>query len=37
MVVQAFNPSIWKVKAGRSLEFKARLVYILSSKTARAM
>jgi hypothetical protein len=37
MVVHAFNPSTWEAEAGRSLEFKASLVYRVSSRTARAI
>jgi hypothetical protein len=36
MVVHAFNPSSQEAKAGRSLEFKASLVYRESSWIARA-
>jgi hypothetical protein len=36
VVVHAFNPSTWEAEAGRSLEFKASLVYRVSSRTARA-
>ena len=37
MVAPAFNPSICKAKTGRHLcEFEASLVYIVSSRTARA-
>jgi hypothetical protein len=35
-VEHAFNPSTCKAEAGRSLEFKASLVYRVSSRTARA-
>jgi hypothetical protein len=35
-MAHAFNPSIWEAEAGRSLEFKASLVSIVSSRTARA-
>ena len=27
MVAYTFNPGTWKTEAGKSLEFKARLVY----------
>lgn len=36
MVVYVFNPNTWKTDAGRSLEFKARLVYRVNYRTARA-
>jgi hypothetical protein len=36
MVVHTFNPSTPEAEAGRSCEFKASLVYIVSYKTARA-
>jgi hypothetical protein len=32
----AFNPSTWEAEAGGFLEFKASLVYKVSSRTARA-
>ena len=32
MVVHAFNPSTWEVEAGRISEFKASLVYRVSSR-----
>jgi hypothetical protein len=35
VVVHAFNPSTWEAKAGRISEFKASLVYKVSSRTAR--
>ena len=34
VVVLAFNPSTWEAEAGRTLEFKASLVYRVSFKTA---
>jgi hypothetical protein len=37
MVVHAFNPSTWEAEAGGFLEFKASLVYKVSSRTARAI
>ena len=36
MVADAFGPSTWEAKAGGFLEFEARLVYIVSSRTAKA-
>jgi hypothetical protein len=36
VVVHAFNPSTREAEAGRSLEFKASLIYRVSSRTARA-
>ena len=33
VVIQAFNPSIWEIEAGESLEFEANLIYRVSSKT----
>jgi hypothetical protein len=33
---RAFNPSTWEAEAGGFLEFKASLVYKVSSRTARA-
>jgi hypothetical protein len=36
VVAHAFNPSTWEAEAGRISEFKARLVYKVSSRTARA-
>jgi hypothetical protein len=36
MVAHTFNPSTQEAEAGRSLEFKASLVYRASSRTARA-
>jgi len=36
IVVHTFNPSTWESKASELCEFKASLVYIVSSKTARA-
>jgi hypothetical protein len=35
MVAHLFNPSTWEAEAGGS-EFEARLVYRVSSRTARA-
>jgi hypothetical protein len=35
-VAQAFNPSTREAEAGRSLEFKASLVYRVSFRTAKA-
>ena len=35
IVVHTFNPSTWEAEAGR--EFEASLVYVVSSRTARAM
>ena len=32
-----FNPSTWEAEAEESLEFKARLVYRVSSRTARTV
>jgi hypothetical protein len=32
VVVHAFNPSTWEVEAGRISEFKASLVYRVSSR-----
>ena len=38
MVVHTFNPSTWEAEAGRWIsEFKASLVYRVSSRTARAI
>ena len=38
MVVHTFNPSTWEAETGRFLsEFKASLVYKVSSRTARAI
>jgi hypothetical protein len=37
VVVHAFNPSTREAEAGRFSEFKASLVYKVSSKTARAV
>jgi hypothetical protein len=34
-MVHTFNPSTWESEAGK-FEFKARLVYRVSSRTARA-
>jgi hypothetical protein len=34
-VAHAFNPSTWEAKAGGFSEFKASLVYRLSSRTAK--
>jgi hypothetical protein len=36
VVAHAFNPSTWEAEAGGFLSFKASLVYIWSSRTARA-
>jgi hypothetical protein len=36
MVTHAFDPSTWEAEAGR-FEFKASLVYKVSSRTARAI
>jgi hypothetical protein len=36
VVAYSFRSSIWEAEAGRSLEFKANLVYRVSSKKARA-
>jgi hypothetical protein len=36
VVVHAFNPSTWEAEAVRFQEFKASLVYKVSSRTARA-
>jgi hypothetical protein len=36
MVVHAFNPSTWEAKSRQISEFKASLVYKVSSRTARA-
>jgi hypothetical protein len=36
VVAHAFNPSTWEAEAGRFSEFKASLVYRVSSRTARA-
>jgi hypothetical protein len=37
VVVHAFNPSIWEAEAASDLcEFKASLVYRVSSRTTRA-
>ena len=35
MVVHAFNPSTGEAETGRSLELEARLIYRVSSRTAR--
>jgi hypothetical protein len=35
VVVHAFNPSTWEAEAGGISEFKASLVYKVSSRTAR--
>ncbi|MCV4939129.1 hypothetical protein OFC17_30570, partial [Escherichia coli] len=37
VVAHTFNPNTWEAEAGRSLEFKVSLVYIASSRTARAI
>ena len=34
-MVHAINPSSWEAKGGRSFEFKANLIYRMSSRTAR--
>jgi hypothetical protein len=34
--LHAFNPRTWEAEAGRISEFKASLVYRVSSRTARA-
>jgi hypothetical protein len=36
VVAHAYNPSTWEAEAGEFLEFKASLVYRVSSRTARA-
>ena len=36
MVVHTFNPSTQEAEAGNLCEFKASLIYIVSSKAARA-
>jgi hypothetical protein len=36
VVAHTFNPSTWEAEAGGFLEFKASLVYRVSSRTARA-
>jgi hypothetical protein len=36
VIAYAFNPSIQKAEAGRSLEFEVSLVYIASSRTVKA-
>ena len=36
VVVHGFNPSTWEAKAGDLCEFKASLVYRMSSRTAKA-
>ena len=36
MIAYTFNPRTWETEAGRSLEFKDRLVYKASSGIARA-
>jgi hypothetical protein len=36
VVAHTFNPSTWEAEAGRYSEFKANLVYRVSSRTARA-
>jgi hypothetical protein len=35
VVVHAFNPSTGEAETGRSLELEARLIYRVSSRTAR--
>lgn len=35
MESDAFDPSTWEAETGEFLEFKARLFYTVSSKTAR--
>jgi hypothetical protein len=37
VVVHAFNPSTWRGRGRRISEFKASLVYKVSSRTARAI
>jgi hypothetical protein len=38
LVAHTFNPSTWEAEAGRQIsEFKASLVYKVSSRTARAI
>ena len=37
MVAHVFNPSTWEAEAGGFLSFEASLVYIVSSRTARAI
>jgi hypothetical protein len=37
VVAHAFNPSTWEAEAGGFPEFKASLVYRVSSRTARAI
>jgi hypothetical protein len=37
VVVHAFNPSTWEAEARQISEFKASLVYKVSSRTARAI
>lgn len=36
MVVYAFSPNTWEAEARDLFEFKATLVYTVSSKTAKA-
>jgi hypothetical protein len=36
-VAHTFNPSTWEAEAGGFLSFQASLVYIVSSRTARAI
>lgn len=36
VVVQTFEPSTWEAEAGESLEFKATLIYRVSSRAAMA-
>jgi hypothetical protein len=36
VVAHTFNPSTWEAEAGEFLNFKASLVYRVSSRTARA-
>jgi hypothetical protein len=37
VVAHTFNPSTWEAEAGGFLEFETSLVYIVSSRRARAM
>ena len=36
-MAHAFNPSTWEAEAGGFLSFEASLLYIVSSRTARAI
>ena len=36
-MAHAFNPSTWEAEAGGFLSFEASLLYIASSRTARAI